>query len=153
MRTELGEHPKIDSLNRAGEYLRTLFVGVPIEQFHLLCLDESGRLIQSRLLQSGSVNETPFYLGNVLQCAITAGASALVLSHNHPGGTRRPSQADIYCTLDALEALYPLKITLLDHIIIADGEPVSLRVSGYISNDLWDRQPDAGPLYWNWPKS
>lgn len=150
MRTSLGDHPMLGNLLSAAQYLRTLFIGVPIEQFYLLCMDESGRLIQCRLLQSGSIDETPFYLGNLLQCVVSTGARAVVLSHNHPGGTPRPSQADVRCTIDALRALLPLNVTLLDHIIIADGRAVSLRLESYIADPLWNRQQSAGPLFWHW---
>ena len=88
-------HPQIGSLEAASAYLLPLFIGVPIEQFFLLCLDSGGRLMRCALLQKGTLDQTPFYLGSVLQCAVTTGAHAVVLCHNHPGGTLRPSQADV----------------------------------------------------------
>ena len=89
-------------------------------------------------------------LGHMLQSVVTANASAVVLSHNHPGGTLRPSQADVKCTLDALASLFPLQISLLDHIIIADGNAVSIRDNGFISSDLWLRQDPKSKLLRDW---
>ena len=102
LRMNYGEHPKLTTLPAAAQYLKSLYIGIPIEQFYLLCLDSSGRLIECLLLQKGTIDETPFYLGHLLQALVTAGADAIVLCHNHPGGTPRPSQADVRCTLDAL---------------------------------------------------
>lgn len=150
MRAKFGEHPKIDRLSIAGEYLKTLYIGVPIEQFNVLYLDSGGRLIQCKMLQKGNVDETPFYLEHLLQDVIFSGASAIVLSHNHPGGTLRPSQADIRCTLNTILALLPLNVILLDHIIIADDQAVSLRDNAFISVPLWIDQDPGSALLRNW---
>ncbi|MGN0801390.1 MAG: JAB domain-containing protein [Candidatus Faecivicinus sp.] len=147
---QYGEHPRLNKFSIAGEYLRTLYIGVTVEQFYLLCLDASGKLIECRLLQKGSVDETPFYLAHLLQGVATTEARAIVLSHNHPGGSLRPSQADVRCTIDALRALLPLGVPMLDHIIIADGQAVSLRDTGFISVSLWDDQDPSSALLQNW---
>ena len=148
-----GRYPptcRLATMRAAAEYLKALYIGVPIEQFYLLLLDASGRLIECELMQKGTLDETPFYLGHMLQSVVTANASAVVLSHNHPGGTLRPSQADVKCTLDALASRFPLQISLLDHIIIADGNAVSIRDNGFISSDLWLRQDPKSKLLRDW---
>lgn len=143
-------HPQIGSLEAASAYLLPLFIGVPIEQFFLLCLDSGGRLMRCALLQKGTLDQTPFYLGSVLQCAVTTGAHAVVLCHNHPGGTLRPSQADVRCTLDALNALFALGVILLDHIVVANRTPVSIRQGGFIGADLWIQQAPENRLNRLW---
>lgn len=143
-------HCRLTTMQAASDFLKPLYIGVPIEQFYLLLLDASGRLIECELMQKGTLDETPFYLGHMLQSVVTANASAVVLSHNHPGGTLRPSQADVKCTLDALAALFPLQISLLDHIIIADGDAVSIRDNGFISSDLWLHQDPKSKLLRDW---
>lgn len=150
MREYFGSFPRLNCASLAGDYLKTLYIGVPIEQFYSLCMDDSGKLIQCTLLQTGNVDETPFYLEALLQAVITSGASAVVLSHNHPGGTARPSKADISCTLTAINALYSIGVTLLDHIIIADDHAVSLRGGSYISASAWIDQDPSGALLRRW---
>lgn len=150
LREQFSLHPRIDKLSIAGEYLKTLFVGVSIEQFYILHLDASGRLIQCKMLQRGNVDETPFYLDHLLHDVIDSGASAVVISHNHPGGTLRPSNADIHCTLTAISALFPLGILLLDHIIIADDQAVSLRDNAFVPVQVWNGQDPGNPLLRNW---
>ena len=145
-----GEHPKLTRLPAAAQYLKSLYIGIPIEQFYLLCLDSSGRLIECLLLQKGTIDETPFYLGHLLQALVTAGADAIVLCHNHPGGTPRPSQADVRCTLDALRALHALGVVMLDHVIIAGTQTVSLRENGFIPAVIWDQQDSESRLLCHW---
>lgn len=149
-RSHYASHPKLNTLQAAAEYLKPLYIGVPIEQFYLLCLDANGRLIRCTLLQKGTIDETPFYLGHLLQSAVTTEASAIVLCHNHPGGTLRPSQADLRCTLDAISALHPLQILLLDHIIIAGEEAVSIRDTGLVPTQVWGSQTPKSKLLLNW---
>lgn len=150
LRMDYGDHPKFTTLAGVSDYLKTLFIGVSIEQFFLLCMDASGKLIECRLLQKGTLDETPFYLGHLLQAAVTTNAQAIILTHNHPGGTLRPSRSDIHCTLNALQAVYPLHISMLDHVIIADGEVVSLRDNGYIPANIWERQEPDSRLLMHW---
>lgn len=150
MREKFGSFPRLGSLSAAGEYLSTLYIGVPIEQFYALCLDASGRLIHCELLQSGGVDETPFYLDKLLQTVIVSGASAVVLSHNHPGGTPHPSVADISCTLSAISALYSIGILLIDHVIIAGEHVVSLRRGNYINPEIWIDQDPSCALLRRW---
>lgn len=150
MREKFGAHPKIDRLSIASEYLKTLYVGMPVEQFNVLYLDANGRLIQCKLLQQGSVDETPFYISHLLQDVVFTNASAIVLSHNHPGGTKRPSRADMESTINAMSALLSIGVLLLDHIIIADGTPVSMRGYGSIATKIWPLQDSSSALLRNW---
>ena len=149
-REQFGRHPMIADLNDACEYLNKLFIGVSVEHFYLLCLDASGRLIECRLLQKGTIDQAAFYITHLLQSVIATDARAVVLCHNHPGGTPRPSTADIDCTLNTLRALYPLRVSLLDHIIIAGQEGVSMRRYGFIAADLWLRQDPESSLLRGW---
>jgi len=149
-RSQFGEHPRLNSLTAASEYLKSLFIGVAVEHFHLLCLDASGQLLECIPLQEGTIDETPFYLSRVLQSVVTTDAAAVILSHNHPGGTLRPSQADLNCTTEALGALFPLQVVLLDHIIIAEQQAVSLRDHGYIRSDVWLGQAPENALLRGW---
>ena len=132
-----GMNPKLDTLFEMADYLRTLYVGVHVECFYLILLDRGGRLIRPVLLQRGGVDNAPFYLGDVLSTALQDGVRYTVLSHNHPGGTRRASKEDVACTLRTLNAFMPLHIPLLDHIIVAGDQVVSIRLESMIPEVLW----------------
>ena len=129
-----GDHPKLNKLSTASDYCKSLFMGIHIEKFYVLCLSDSGRLLRCALLQQGTFDETPFYLDALLRQAIETRASALVLTHNHPAGSVYPSKADLHCTQSAQNALQAMGICLLDHIIVAAGKCVSLRYNGYMGN-------------------
>ena len=67
----------------------------------------------------------------VFRLAIVTAASALIVMHNHPSGESTPSEADIKVTRDLIRAGQLLKMELLDHVIIGQGNFSSLRNLGY----------------------
>ena len=68
----------------------------------------------------------------MIENAILSSASGVVLAHNHPSGIALPSQDDYIATDQAKAALATIGVVLLDHIILADGDFVSLAESGYL---------------------
>ena len=145
-----GMNPKLDSLTRMADFLRTLYVGVHEERFYLILLNRQGRLIRAAMLQKGAVDSAPFYLGQLLETALRENAQYMVLAHNHPRGTRRPSKEDLMCTLRTLNAVAPLKIPLLDHIIVVRDGAVSIRESGLIPAILWTAPAPNTAIVKNW---
>jgi len=145
-----GEKPRLNTVSIMAEYLKSFFIGLHVEHFYMVCLDKNGRHIDTVLLQKGGSDSAPFYLGQMLSVAVSKGASAVVLSHNHPGGTLRPSEEDTKCTLEAMKALASTDIILLDHIIIAGNQPVSMRECGLVYSYLWSAQDMKGSLNRNW---
>lgn len=109
-----------------GEYLLPYFFGATEEQVYLLCLDAKCKVLACRLLQSGSVNSALVPLRKAAEVAMACNASAVILAHNHTSGLALPSRADIEVTEQLRAALEPLEIKLVDHIIVADGEYVSM---------------------------
>lgn len=150
MSQQWGMHPRLDTLRPMGEYLKTLYLGVHVECFYLILLDRMGRLIHPVLLQRGGVGDAPFYLRQLLTVALGEGARFIVLAHNHPGGTKRPSNEDIGCTLHTLEAFAPLRIPLLDHIIIAGDAVVSIRQTGMLPGMLWTAAQPGSRIVNGW---
>ena len=145
-----GLKPRLDTLVRMSRYLRTLFIGVHEERFFLVMLNGQGRLIRSAMLQKGSVDSAPFYLSNLLSTALNEGAKYIVLTHNHPRGTRKPSKEDALCTLRTLNAVAPLNVPLLDHVIVVRDGAVSLRESGIIPEILWTACAPNNHVVRNW---
>ena len=145
-----GPKPRLDTLSKMSRYLRTLYVGVHEERFYLVLLNRQGRLIRAAMLQKGEVDSAPFYLGQLLTTALSEGAKFIVLAHNHPRGTRRPSREDLVCTLRALNAVAPLRLPLLDHIIVLRDGAVSIRESGLIPALLWTAPGQNLSIVQNW---
>ncbi|MBR0366840.1 MAG: JAB domain-containing protein [Clostridia bacterium] len=132
-----GEKPRLNTLSRMAAYLKSLYLGVHVEYFYAVLLDARGILIKTVLVGRGTVNAAPFDMGKMLSTLVEHNAKAVVLCHNHPGGTLKPSPEDIQCTLRALAATATISVPLLDHIIIAGESAVSLRESGCIQPGLW----------------
>ena len=145
-----GARPALTNLHAAAAYLKARYIGIQVERFSLLSLTSAGRLIEYTILQDGTLDETAFYLREVLRTVARTKADAAVLCHNHPGGTKRPSRADLDCTLNALRALKPLGVALLDHLILAGEDAVSLRADGWLDSALWDTQNGGGRLAKKW---
>ena len=115
-----------------GKYLLPYFYGVKDEVVYLLSLDAAGKVLNCRMLGHGSVNSANVPARRMVQEALTCNASAVVLAHNHPSGIAIPSREDIQLTHRLKEAFDVLDIMLIDHIVVADDDYVSLRDSGYL---------------------
>lgn len=149
-RQKFGAHPQVATLVEAEAYMAMRYIGMNIERFYMLALDSSGRLIECVHIQSGSEESAPFYLKHVLSEAVRTGAAALVISHNHPNVTPRPSQADIECTGALMDALYAIGAPLLDHVIMVGKRAMSVRGFGFVPERAWLSQAPESPLLKNW---
>ncbi len=143
-------HPRLARLREASDYLVALYHGLQVERFYLLCLDARGRLRERILLQEGTSDGALFSLRRMLAETLRAGADAVIISHNHPGLTLRPSRDDLACTLEAIRALTAVGVPLLDHVIVAGRQAVSLRLNGFIPADQWLAQRPEHRLLYGW---
>lgn len=115
-----------------GGYLLPYFYGAKDEMVYLLSLDATGKPLSCRLIGHGSVNSANVPVRRLVQEALTANATAVVMAHNHPSGIAIPSREDIDLTLRLRDALDVMDILLLDHLVIADDDFVSMSDSGYL---------------------
>ena len=120
----------LSSTNACGEYLLPYFFGAQEELVYMLCLDAKCKVLTCRLLQTGSVNAASISLRKAAEIAMACKASSVVLAHNHTSGLALPSKADIETTILMKNALEPLGILLVDHIIVADNDFVSMADNG-----------------------
>ena len=145
-----GEHPRLNRLALASDYLVANFHGLKVERFYMLCLDVRGRLMERVFLQEGTLDGALFSLKHVLSELMRVHPAAVVISHNHPGNTLRPSQEDVDCTQELLRALTVVGIPLLDHVIIAGRTAVSMRENGFVPTALWMKQKPQSALLRDW---
>jgi len=146
----LGPRPLLRTSHRAEAYLRALYAGRVYEHFYLLCLAADGRLIRAALITRGTLDETAFYLRNILDEALKSKARAVVLAHNHPGGSPEPSPGDVSATKLALRALPRLGIIVLDHAIVAGDRAFSMRAAGAIDEADFLAQAPGDTLLSGW---
>lgn len=114
-----------------SESLAPYFLGKTNETVYLLCLDAKGKLLTCKLISEGSVNTAGVQIRKVVEAALNMNASFAVLAHNHPSGLAFPSGDDVETTKIVADALHSVDVGLLDHIIFADDDSVSLVQSGY----------------------
>jgi DNA repair protein RadC len=127
-----------DTPERAAEYWNTHVKAHPYfspetECLVVLLLNTRHRLKGHHLVSTGTVDTLLVSPSSVFRAAVIASASALVLMHNHPSGEATPSEADIKVTRELIQAGRLLRIEVLDHVIVGNGQFVSLRSLGYFS--------------------
>ncbi|PPK94350.1 DNA repair protein RadC [Nonlabens xylanidelens] len=110
--------PKIKSSNDAFKILQPILGELPHEEFWILLLDNSHKVLEKKNISIGGITGTLVDTRLVFKKAIESGAVAMVLSHNHPSGNLKPSHQDKALTMKLVEAGKLLDIKVLDHLII-----------------------------------
>lgn len=98
----------------------------------LLCLDAKCKVLGCKLICEGGVNSADLSIRKIVETAINANASSVILTHNHPSGVAIPSADDVQTTVRVAHALQLMDIILADHIVVADDDAVSMVQSGYL---------------------
>ena len=122
----------LNSVERCGAYFMELLRNEHRELLYQVCLDSKGKMLSTRCLASGGVSMAALSIRQVVENALLCGASGVVLAHNHPSGIALPSPEDQLTTQRVAIALKTMDIRLVDHIIVADGDFVSLAASGML---------------------
>ncbi|HDS16982.1 MAG TPA: DNA repair protein RadC [Proteobacteria bacterium] len=120
----------ITSPEQVADICRGRLEGLPREEFLVLFLDNRHRLLAGEILHRGTVDMSVVYPREVLTRALQHRAAALIVAHNHPGGSCNPSADDVRLTEDLQQAAATLGIRLLDHLIVADRRVISLKELG-----------------------
>lgn len=128
-RAEPGEI--LNTIEQCGRFLVPYFYGRENETVFLLCLDAKCKVLGCKMVGEGSVNSANIPVRRVVELALNANATTVVLAHNHPSGLALPSADDIQTTLRVAKAMEAVEITLADHIVVADNDFVSMTQSGY----------------------
>ena len=115
---------------KCGAYLLPYFYAKRHETVMLLCLDAKCKVLCCKEVTEGSVNSASISVRRVVETALGANASTVVLAHNHPSGLAIPSAEDVQTTRRIAKALSLVEITLADHIVVAEDDFVSLAQSG-----------------------
>lgn len=115
-----------------GRYLLPYFMSARDELVYVLYLDAAANVISCHLVGHGSVNSANVPIRRIVQEALALNATGIVLAHNHPSGLAIPSGEDIDITRRLRDSLEILDLQLLDHIVVADDDFVSVRESGYL---------------------
>ncbi len=122
----------IQSAADVRRYLSARMRGYAHEVFACLFLDNKHRVIQYEELFQGTIDSSAVHPRQVVKRALHHNAAALIIAHNHPSGVAEPSRADEAITLRLKEALALIDVRLLDHVVVGDGQTVSLAERGVL---------------------
>lgn len=95
-------------------------------------LDNKHRLISLEKVFYGTIDSATVHPREVVKLALEKNAAAVIFAHNHPSGVAEPSRADEMLTKRLKEALALVDIRVLDHIVVAGTEAVSLAERGLV---------------------
>ncbi|PIW10321.1 MAG: hypothetical protein COW39_01180 [Comamonadaceae bacterium CG17_big_fil_post_rev_8_21_14_2_50_60_13] len=132
MAQRLQERAAFDTPDAVKHYLQLHLANRAQEVFAVLFLDVQNRLIALEEMFQGTLTQTSVYPREVVKRALHLQASCVVLSHNHPSGTVQPSRADEMLTQTLKAALALIDVRVLDHIIVAPGEALSMAERGLL---------------------
>jgi len=123
---------KIKSSHDAFELLYPLIGELPHEEFWIVYLNNSNKVVHKAQLSKGGITGTLVDVRLVLKQALELGAVGIILAHNHPSGTLRPSAADKQITEKLKVASEALDIKILDHLILSQREYLSFADKGIL---------------------
>ena len=92
------------------------------EECWVLLLNSANNVLSRVHISTGTVKTCPIDAARISKAAIIAGATGVILAHSHPSGSPSPSPADIKETSKLKSALSTFNISLIDHIIFAEGK-------------------------------
>jgi len=124
--------PVLTRFQQLVDYAHTALAHEKTEQFRILFLDRKNVLIADEVQQRGTIDHTPVYPRAVMKRALTLGAAALILMHNHPSGDPKPSPEDIEMTREIVRAAEALGIQVHDHLVIGRKGHASFRSLGLL---------------------
>ena len=121
---------KITSSRDAFELLRPFLGELPHEEFWIIYLNNANKILQTNQLSKGGLTGTMVDVRIVMRQALELGAVGLILAHNHPSGTLKPSVEDKNVTKKLKSAAAALDIKVLDHLIVTQKDYFSFADGG-----------------------
>ncbi|MCU7611837.1 RadC family protein [Anaplasma capra] len=122
----------INEWHKLLDYLRVKIGNSSVENFYVLYLNKKYCVIADEIQNTGTVDETPLYVREVIKKSLFHGATCIVISHNHPSGDPKPSNADINITNKLQAACASVNIVLVDHVIVTPRKHYSFKTNGLL---------------------
>ncbi|MDR3049399.1 MAG: DNA repair protein RadC [Elusimicrobiota bacterium] len=123
---------ELSSPKAVNEYLYSVLGGQTVEKIYLLFLNSANKITGSCEIESGTVNKSIVLPQKFVKEALKNEAASIIMAHNHPGGSLKPSQNDIDSTQTLKAAFAAVDITFLDHIIISGKDYFSFKEYGLL---------------------
>ena len=121
---------KITHSREAFEIFKSLMGDLPYEEFWILLLNRSNRVLRKIRISEGGVSGTVVDPKKVFKICLDNQACSIILGHNHPSGNINPSEADSKLTKKLRDCGMMLDVDVLDHIIVGDDRYYSFADDG-----------------------
>ena len=128
--TDPEQRPELGSATAIYNHMHPKMQDLDVEEFHVLLMNQSFKLIKQECISHGGITETAVDLRVIIKAALMCNATVLAVCHNHPSGNTRPSRQDDQLTDRIHKACDTMRIYFLDHVIITDGNYYSYREEG-----------------------
>lgn len=123
---------QITSDEEAVQYFIPRFHGYTEERFMVALMDDKHKVLKCVTLGEGIRNAVAVNSSKIVTEAVLAGATNVILAHNHPGGVALPSDSDRWLTAQIAKMLKTVNISLCDHVIVCDDDGISFASSGFL---------------------
>ena len=123
---------QVTSSQHLYEYIKPVLEDLPHEEFWIVLLSRANKIIGKQLIGRGGISETTADIKLIFKKSIESLASAIILAHNHPSGNLKPSQSDLNLIKKIKDAAKLFDISILDHLIIGDGNYYSFNDEGVL---------------------
>jgi DNA repair protein RadC len=124
------DRPVVNSCVQAAKIIVPHLQDLSHEVFYVLYLNQANRLVREEKISSGGTTATVVDIKMILKSCLLHNANQLLVAHNHPSGSKKPSEADIILTRKLKEAAEIMDIRLVDHLIIAGNDYLSMANEG-----------------------
>jgi len=124
------ELKKITSSKAVFEIMQPIIGELPHEEFWVLYLNNSNKVIYKAQLSKGGITGTVVDIRLIFKTAFEQNATSILLTHNHPSGKLQASDADLQITKKLKTAGEQLDVKVLDHIIITENGYLSFQDEG-----------------------
>ena len=114
------------TLDDIGQMARSRLAGCPHEEVWAALLDNGNKLLTFTCVNKGGADHVLISPREAIEITLKHKASGLVLVHNHPNGSLKPTVPDIAATQQIRQAMHMVQLRFVDHIIVADGQYYSL---------------------------
>ncbi|MFT6219879.1 MAG: DNA repair protein RadC [Rickettsiales bacterium] len=132
-KSKIAKKPIISNFEEVGDYCKFTMGNLQEEQFRILFLDKKHHLIADELMKKGNIEAVHIDVKDIVKKSLNVFAKSVILMHNHPNLTAKPSKADIVNTDQIIKTLKTVGIKVDDHLIIGNNNDLfSFKEAGFI---------------------
>ena len=129
------EKKRLDTLKKLVEYAKSFMFGATNEQVYLVMMDSTLRVIDTKLIAVGHIDEVHPIIRRVLEFVVLKRASAIALTHNHPNGGVEASTVDVEFTALLQRELEVIGVRFVEHVIV-DNNSYNAIMLGILGDDV-----------------